>query len=51
MIKGLFERRGKKVTYTTLRQKIKDYNMKEHKKHIELVKKKSNLDKKHSKYF
>jgi len=49
-IKGLL-RKEKKVTYTTLRQKIKNYNKEEYKKYMELVKKKASVDKKYTRYF
>jgi len=49
-IKGLL-RREKKVTYITLRQKIRQYNKKEHIEYMKLVKEKASLDKKYSKYF
>jgi len=49
-IKGLL-RKEKKVTYTTLRQKIKDYNKEEYKEYQKLVKKRPVLEKKYWRYF
>jgi len=49
-IKGLLGKE-KKVTHTTLRQKIKDYNKEEYKEYQKLVKKRSVLEKKYWRYF
>jgi len=49
-IKGLLKKE-KKVTYITLRQKIKSYNKKEYNEHQKLVKKWSVVEKKYWRYF
>ena len=49
-VKGLLKRE-KKVTYTTLRQKIKQYNKKEHEEHLKLVRKRASIEKDYWKYF
>ncbi len=49
-IKGLLQKE-KKVTYITLRQKIKNYNKKEYIEYMKLVKKQSSIERKYSKYF
>tara|TARA_R100000081_G_C4658639_1_gene86435 strand:+ start:135 stop:308 length:174 start_codon:yes stop_codon:yes gene_type:complete len=50
-IKGLLKKEKKVTNYITLRQKIKQYNKKEHEEYLELVKKYSSLEKKAWKYF
>ena len=49
-VKGLLKGK-KKVTYIPLRTRIKDYNKKEHKEHMKLVKKKPSVSWKYGKYF
>ena len=49
-VKGLLKGK-KKVTYTPLRTRIKDYNKKEHEEHMKLVKKRPSVNRKYWKYF
>ena len=49
-VKGLLKRE-KKVTYTPLRQKKKQYNKKEHEEHLKLVRKRASIEKDYWKYF
>tara|TARA_B100000482_G_C12441791_1_gene233371 strand:- start:224 stop:394 length:171 start_codon:yes stop_codon:yes gene_type:complete len=49
-IKGLLKKK-KKVTYIPLRQKIKQYNKKEHEEYVKLAKKHASLERKAWKYF
>jgi len=49
-IKGLLQKE-ERVTYTPLRQKIRDYNKKEHEEHMKLVRKRASVEKNYWKYF
>ncbi len=49
-VKGLLKKE-KKVTYTTLRQKIRQYNKKEYEEHLKLVRKRASIEKDYWKYF
>ena len=49
-VKGLLKGK-KKVTYTPLRTRIKDYNKKEHEEHKKLVRKLASIEKNYWKYF
>tara|TARA_R110002020_G_scaffold270005_4_gene485327 strand:- start:238 stop:408 length:171 start_codon:yes stop_codon:yes gene_type:complete len=49
-IKGLLTKK-KKVTHITLRQKIKNYNNKEHEEYQKLVESRAVVEKKYWRYF
>ena len=50
-VKGLFRKEKKVTNYIPLRQKIKQYNKKEHEEYLKLVKKYASLERKGWKYF